>query len=348
MCVLAAGEWQRFHSALSGAGIPTSAIPAGTAVSARLLAGLGAEVRRFRPDIVHTHLIHADVQGQIMAKLLAVPGVSTVHGPQPFYRRQPARSAARLAARLAVRTIAISEYLASVVVEWGVVPPERVRVVPYGVDVGRWTQSAEGRQRARAELGVEDHQVAVGVASRLVAGKGHEVLIRAVASARTVEPSLVLVVAGDGPRRAPLEELAARLAPEAVRFVGYLPDVARLLAAVDVLVVPTQPELGEGFGLAALEAMAAARPVVVSDTASLPEVVADGVTGIVVPPHDVDAFGRALITLRDSELRRRLGEAGRARAAARFSLDEMVSKTLEVYAEATETPLRGWTAGRPG
>ena len=346
MFVLADGDSYRFQSALADAGVPTRTIPAGATLSPSVLARLTGEVRRFHPDLVHTHLIHADVHGQAVARLLGVRSVSTIHGPQPFYRHQPVKAAAALAGRLARRTIVVSRYLRDVVVDWGIVAPDRVRVVPYGVDAERWTLSPDDRRAARAELGLAEHDVAIGIASRLIEGKGHDLLIEAVALARKDEPSFVLVIAGDGDCRPQVEALAVRRLAGAVKFVGYLPDVARFLHAADVVAVPTQPALGEGFGLVALEAMACGRPVVATDTSSLPEVVAHRESGLVVPAGDAYALAGALLELGDAGLRRQMGEAGRARAATRFSLDAMVRSTAEVYEEAlTPTPRRSITRG---
>ena len=105
-------------------------------------------------------------------------------------------------------------------------------------------------------------------------------------------------------------------------------------ATCDVVAVPTQPELSEGFGLAALEAMAAGKPVVASSVGSLPEVVDDGVTGVLVPASSADALASALVGLaRDESRRLELGRAGEVRARRDFPLDAMVSKTIDVYEE---------------
>jgi glycosyltransferase involved in cell wall biosynthesis len=106
------------------------------------------------------------------------------------------------------------------------------------------------------------------------------------------------------------------------------------MSACDAIAFPTQPELGEGFGLAALEAMAAGRPVISSDTGPLPEIVADEITGFVVPARSRNGFSRAIARVgADADLRRRLGEAAAQRARDTFSLDAMVTKTIGVYSE---------------
>jgi glycosyltransferase involved in cell wall biosynthesis len=148
-------------------------------------------------------------------------------------------------------------------------------------------------------------------------------------------PGLRLVIAGDGPLRAELERRADDLGlGERARFLGFVADVRGFMTACDALAFPTQPELSEGFGLAALEAMAAGRPVIASTVGSLPEVVSDEVTGLLVEPDDVPDLAAALIRIADSPtLRRELGERSVIRAREDFSLAEMVNRTVSVYNE---------------
>ena len=111
-------------------------------------------------------------------------------------------------------------------------------------------------------------------------------------------------------------------------------DIRRFMGACDVLAFPTQPELSEGFGLAALEAMAAARPVIATRVGSLPEVVSDEATGLLIAPGSAEELARALIRLaHDARLRQEMGERARNRAREEFSLEAMVERTLAVYDE---------------
>jgi glycosyltransferase involved in cell wall biosynthesis len=143
-------------------------------------------------------------------------------------------------------------------------------------------------------------------------------------------PQLRLAVAGDGPLLDEVRSAAATLPAGAAHFIGFEEDMRGFLQACDVVVFPTLPELGEGFGLAALEAMATGRPVVASDVAALPEVVGDA--GVLVPPGSAAALADTLVVLAEEPRRRReLGEAGRRRARETFPFDRMVEATIEVY-----------------
>jgi glycosyltransferase involved in cell wall biosynthesis len=335
-CVLTEPGAEEFVLLLGAAGVPTHRIPAGPDLNPLLVPRLAAVLRRERPDLVHTHLIHADTHGQVAAALTRVPSVRSVHNTMPGLARQPYRTAGVVAGRLARRTIAISDYARDYTVSNGLAPADRVRVVKYGIDADRWRIDDGDRDAARAGLGLAPGAVAVVAASRLVAHKGHDVLLRAFAAARRSEPALRLLVAGAGDLR-PALEAQARPLGDAVRFLGHLDEagVRRLMLAGDIVVFPSLASFGEGFGLAALEASAAGRPLVASRVASLPEIVVDGTTGVLVGSGDADGLAGALVELaRDPAARARMGAAGRARAERAFTLPRMIDETLAVYEEA--------------
>lgn len=334
MCVAATGRARDFTDRLGELGVPHSVVRAGPHANPLLVGALMREIRRFQPDLVHTHLIHADLHGQLAARLAGVPAVSSVHGAPSFYRREPYRGARRIAGGWAQRTIAISEHVRHFVEDLSLSRGGAVRVVPYGIDASGWVAANGERASTRSALGLEPGDVAIGVASRLIPGKGHGFLFEAYAKASREVARLRLLVAGDGPLRPDLERAAQGMG-DRVQFLGFVADVMPFMNACDVFAFPTQPELGEGFGLAALEAMAAARPVIATAVGSLPEIVQPQRTGLIVDPRSVEDLAAALVRLADSAtLRRELGEHGRRRARIVFSLEAMVERTLAVYDEA--------------
>jgi glycosyltransferase involved in cell wall biosynthesis len=338
MLVAATGDANRFVDAMRKLDVPLRAVPAGPHVNPFLVTALAREVRSFRPDILHTHLVHADVHGQLAMVAGKAVRVSSVHSTDAFYRREPLRTGARLVGRGASAVIAISEHVRRFLGELRLAPAERVRVVHYGIDASAWPLDETQRRLARARLGLQPSEVAVGIAARLIAGKGHSLLVKAVTAARSSNPELRLLVAGGGPLRAQLELEAERLAPGAVSFVGFVNDVRSFMNACDVVAFPTQPALGEGFGLAALEAMASRRPVVATNVASLPELVRSGENGFLVDPGSADELAASLGTLAgNAELRERLGAQGHERACTAFSLERMVERTLAIYRDALIT-----------
>lgn len=335
MCVLATGDAPTFVSASEEAGIGTTTLRAGPNANPVLVARLAAEIRRYQPDLVHTHLIHADAHGQVAARLAGVAAISTVHGTPSFYLRQPYRAVRRMAGRNARSTIAISGYVAQYLRDHELAPTERVRIIHYGMDTTGWQLGPAERSTARRSLDLEPGDVAVGIASRLIPQKGHATLLAALANVVADHPQVRLLIAGTGPLRASLEQAGAALPAGSVRFLGFVSDIRSFMGACDAVVFPTEPALGEGFGLAALEAMAAGRPLVATDVGPLPEIVVHDRTGVLVPPHRPDALARALSALAaDPVLRDRLGQAAASRVSESFGLDRMVDRTVTVYEEA--------------
>jgi glycosyltransferase involved in cell wall biosynthesis len=337
MLVAATGEADRFVEALATRHVPLRTVAAGPHLNPALVSAVAGEVRSFGPDVVHTHLVHADIHGRLAMAGGRAARVSSFHSTPAFYRREPLRSGARLVGRHARAVIAISEHVRRFLLDLRLAPAGRVHVVHYGIEAPSWSLDEPERSRARERLGLGAGEVAVGVAARLIPGKGHSMLFEAVARARHEEPGLRLLVAGEGPLRTQLEREAGRLARGAVSFLGFVADIRAFMSACDVIAFPTEPALGEGFGLAALEAMACGRPVVASAVASLPEVVSCGETGLLVDPLSADDLAAGLIKLAARpELRRQLGAQGHERARAVFSLERMVERTLAVYDDAIE------------
>jgi len=266
-----------------------------------------------RADLVHTHLVHADVYGAFGARRL----VSTKHNDDPF-RTGAFRFVERALARRATRIIAITESLARFQVERVGLPAAKVEVIHYGLDdlPQAWGENPPDPLSPDARL--------VLCICRLEPQKGVDVAIRAL---REI-PGAQLVVLGEGPQRGELEQLAREL-DVPVYLPGRVPDVAAWLRRADLLVHPVR---WEGFGLALLEAMLASLPVVATKVSSIPEIVVDGETGLLVPPDDSGALAAAVNrVLADPS---GYGERGRARARSDFSVAEMADRTLAVYETA--------------
>lgn len=348
MFVLGTGSFEQFVHAMRERGVEVSSFPAGHDMNPKLLWRLLKEIERSSPDIVHTHLIHADIYGQIAARARGVPGVSSLHGTHPFYRSEPGRSVARVAGHLASRTIAISRYAGDFACEVGIAPPQRVRVVHYGIDPSSWLGTEEDRAEQRRALGLGPDEIAVGIASRLVPAKGHDVAFRAFAAVAERLPSMRLLVAGDGPLRGEVEEMARRNShSDQISILGFVRDIRGFFGACDLVLFPSLPSFGEGFGLAALEAMAAGVPVLASDAGPSPEVVSDGESGLVVAAGDDQAWAEAIFALAsDRSLRLHLGNGARARACREFSVEDMADRTVAVYGEVVSERGRPAIASR--
>jgi glycosyltransferase involved in cell wall biosynthesis len=200
--------------------------------------------------------------------------------------------------------------------------PRRMLTIHNGVDVERFKP-----RPADAQVG----GLVVGFAGRLIEGKGADVLLQALA--RIQDESLRAEVAGDGPERSALESLARQLGiAQRVRFRGMVTDMPEFWQECDLAVVPSHQPLVESFGIVAIEAMASALPVIVTANGALPELVADGRTGTIVPESDPEAIATVLDTYAAHPYRRlEEGRQGRADCERRFGIDRCADAYLELF-----------------
>jgi glycosyltransferase involved in cell wall biosynthesis len=271
-------------------------------------------VRGLRADIVHTHLVHADLYGGVAAKLRGTKLVSTKHNDDPF-RRGPFRHVERQLLRVTDRIVTITDALRDFTVEQVGASEAKVQTIHYGLDglPEAWGENPP-------DTVPRDVPVLLSTA-RLARQKGIDIAIRA------LPDDAVLVVLGEGPERAALESLARELGvADRVFLLGRVPDVAAWLQRATVYVHPAR---WEGFGLGVLEAMHAGLPVVASQVSSLPELVVDGETGYLVPADDPRALSDAILRALDQP---QLGTAGRERAVSEFSVARMADRHAALYA----------------
>ncbi|MCC6730654.1 MAG: glycosyltransferase family 4 protein [Chthonomonadales bacterium] len=278
-------------------------------------------------DLVHGHGLRGAWVAALASALARRPLIATLHNLAPAGVGPLPRLALRLALGRARAVIAVSQAVLISGAALGI-RPGRCRVVPNGIDVARL--GGPGGAGWRAAAGVDAGTPLVAAVGRLAPEKGFEILVHAAARLRAAWPGVVVVIAGDGPERGRLEAMVGECgARGAVRFLGEIPCVAPLLAAADVVAVPS---IREGQGIAALEAMASRTAVVASRAGGLPETVIDGVTGLLVAPGDPADLAAAIGSLLgDVAARERLAEAARADVEARFTIETMIRRTAEVY-----------------
>ena len=320
------GEPRPFYEQLDALEVPYERLRAPRDLDPLLLTRIARVVRRQRPDIVHTHLVHADVYGAIASLAPRTALVSTKHNDDPF-RHGSFRHVERLFARRARRIICITEALARFNAREVGLPEAKLVVVHYGLD---------GLPTAWGPPGGPDLPEGVPLllaVSRLERQKGLDVAIEALARVRGAgDSAAALLILGAGSLGRELGDLAAaRGVGAAVFFAGQSGDVAHWLERADVFVHPAR---WEGFGLVLLEAMLAELPIVATTVSSIPEIVVDGETGLLVPPDDAERLAAAIATLlADPDRRAAYGRAALERARQRFSVDRMATRTIEVYRE---------------
>lgn len=313
-------------------------------------------LRREKPLILHTWMFHANIPGRVVGRLAGVPILISSERTMEMESR-PRLWLNRLTAPLADRVICVSQRVAEFAIQTIGLPPARLVVIPNGIPMSQFTNLPTPSQ-ARAALGLPLQATLIGTVSRAHPVKGLEVLLEAFAqrlhsptdTQRSTDtqringvggayirsagenPLADLLIAGDGPELTALQALALRLGlEERVTFLGQRSDIPLILAALDLFVLPSRHE---GMPNAVLEAMAAGLPVVATAVGGTPEVVVDGITGLLVPPHDPLSLANALSRLLDdAELRGRMGAAGRQRVQKDFSQTEMVRKTERLYRE---------------
>jgi glycosyltransferase involved in cell wall biosynthesis len=326
----AGGDAAPLEERAAALGVPSRRVapmPLGLA-GARRGIGLARMLRRERPALFHAHLSWplAAKWGLAAAALARVPSVATVQLIPEMELERPSKIQLRLLSRRVGRYIAVSSAIAQELKQRFGWPASKIKVVYNAVDLGRF--DARAPAGLREELGGSEEGPLVLTPARLDEQKGHDVLFRAAAAI----PAAKFVLAGDGPLRGELEAEATRLdLGERVIFLGRREDVPQLLAACDVFALPS---LYEGSSLAVLEAMAARRAVVSSAIGGTAELIADGESGLLVPPGDAEALATALRRLLDDpSLRKALAARARARAEAEFSREAMAQRVEGVYKE---------------
>jgi glycosyltransferase involved in cell wall biosynthesis len=313
----------------------------------RALPRLVAHYRRVMPDIVHTHLRWGNVYGRLAAIVARVPAiVSTLHNldysfwpPQTRLSKLVRFVDGVTARHFATGFVAVSaavrdDYRASLGLD-----VRRVDVIHNYVERLGMHRPAASRADVLAEFGWTTKTFVLLNVGRLAREKGHMHVIGAMPAIMAAAPEARLLIVGDGPDEAQLRAEIQRLGlDDVVMLPGKRRDVANLLAAADVFVFPS---IAEGFGIAAVEAMAAGVPVIVTRAGGLAEIVEDGVTGLVVPTADPVAIAAAVIRLYgDASLRQRLVERARASAFARFTAEAGVARLQEFYNKlAAQAPL---------
>lgn len=320
------GSWIALE--LRRAGLPTVEVKLpGSILNPFAAARLTTYARKRGFDVVHGHGDLCALYAILAARRPGARAVATVHSLEPRTVRWSRRCAA---------IIAVSEATARVLSARGV-PGSKLCVVRHGVPSEMLAMDRdECRRRIRGELGVDSSAplaVAVGKAGWI---KGHDLFFEAAALVRGRVPGARFLLLGSGSAdfSPKLEQIiAARGLCDAAIFTGHRYDAPEVMAAADVVVLPSR---SESLSQTAIEAQAVGTPVVASNVGGLPEVVADARTGIIVDSENVPALAEAMIELfLDSSLARRFGEAGRSRVEAKFLARTMAERTQAVYREVT-------------
>ncbi|MCK6470198.1 MAG: glycosyltransferase family 4 protein [Planctomycetes bacterium] len=298
-------------------------------------ASIRGRLREIAPQIVHTHGSKSGFLGRLAARAVKVPRI--LHTPHvfPFQSRGGLAGAfflllERYAAQRCDTIVCVGESQREEALCVRLVAPERLLVIPNGVAVPE-PLSAEARSALRAKHGLPAEGLIVGMCARLAPQKSVDVFVEAAARAVKAVPNALFVVAGEGPLRGGLQARAAALGLNETRLklLGHVSDAAELCAAFDVAAMTSHYE---GLPYALLEAMAWGVPVAATAVAGSADLVCGGESGLLAPPDDARAIAQNFERLlKDPDLRAKLGQAGRERVKADFSLAGFLDAHRKLY-----------------
>ena len=302
----------------------------------RALARLYHLMQQERPHIVHTHTARAGLLGRLAARLAGIPiVVHTYHGHVLRGYFSPVTTwlmtaMERILARMTDQIITVSEQVKRELVRYAVAPSSKMAVVPLGFDLQPFLDCQNDRGQLRRELGVNDKAQLVGIVGRIVPIKNHRLFLDAAALMARREASAHFIIVGDGILRPQIEHYAYELGiADRVIFTGWRRDLSRIYADLDILVVSSN---NEGTPVAAIEAMAAARPVVATRVGVLPDLIIEGETGFLVSPRNADELADAVLRLlQEPETACRVGWAARAVVQKRFTMQRLISDMEHLY-----------------
>ena len=296
-------------------------------------------IREIRPDILHTHMAKAGAVGRLAAVAAgdARPPVvlHTFHGHVLRHYFDPVRTTAfrafeRWLARSTTALVAVSPQVRDELVELGIGPRKQFAVVRLGIELAERVGAEDGRVEQRRLLGIAPDRFVVGWIGRMTAVKRTDHVLLAFRRLRERGIDACLCLVGDGPDRPAIERRAHELGiMRDTLFLGFQQDVGPFYAAFDVLLLPS---VSEGTPVSAIEALAAARPVVATRVGGIPDVVRDGEDGLLTGAGAIDELSAALARLaQDPELRERMGASGRERVAGRYGVGRLVDEMDLLY-----------------
>lgn len=295
-------------------------------------------LRSLQPDLLHTHQVGAaNVLGEA-ARSLAIPVIHTEHGNafqrgRGWLHQLKLRILYQRTARLLEHWVCVSDEIRKALARWKTVPSAKLQVMPNGVSL---VDTFTDRTSTRQELGIAPDTFVFGSVGRLNEVKQYHFMIQALKQLRDQHLDTHLLLVGDGPERAALQQLASDLqVADRVTFAGYQPSPERFLDAMDLFALTSR---SEGFPVSVLEAWALSKPVIVPAVGALPEMIHHGVNGLLYPVNDLQVFFTQVLQLvADREQTEKLGQAGRRRVEEDFTIQRVTDKYIGVYREVLQS-----------
>lgn len=302
----------------------------------RVLIKLVRQLRVLRPNILHCHLVRANLYGRIAARLAGVPIViNTHHGIDEYsvstrWSDRIVRGVERFTDRWVTCHVGVSEDMRRAAIRHHGISPDRIVAIPNGVDLPLYERQREERAAIRRELGLDPNAIVVGSVGSFNVTKNFQLLVRVARSIVDHHAGVQFIIVGDGDQQQEVKAMVNDLGlARSVLLPGFRADIPRILSALDIFALTSR---SEGFCLAVAEAMASGLPCVAFDVGALRELVVDGQTGVLVAAYDAVGFGAALSSLIAAPgLRASLGHAAQMRASELFSVELMVKRYGALY-----------------
>jgi glycosyltransferase involved in cell wall biosynthesis len=308
----------------------------GSFIDFKILLPLVNILRTSRPDILHCHLVRANIYGRIAAKIAGVGRVvNTHHGIEDYmlsdrYLDRAVRAFERLSDGMVSCHVGVSNVMRESAIKYLSLPSSKVITIHNGIDLSLYDVSRAEQMLIRRELGLNSESIIVGSVGILNKTKNHKLLLHAASLLNRSNLNVQFVIFGEGEERVELERIIEELGLSSSVFLpGFSSNIPRMLRALDIFALTSR---SEGFGLAVAEAMATGLPCVTFNVGALSELIVDGESGLLVEVYDANSFAKALDSLINSvELRESIGMRARERVKQNFSLDLMIRRYGDLY-----------------
>lgn len=295
-------------------------------------------IKKKSPEIVHTHSSKAGLLGRLAAKLARIPiVVHTPHGHVFFGYFGPLKTKIfiileRFASRITDKIIALTNKEKEDYIKFRIANENKFDVIYSGIELNKFKELSEDKkQNFVKELGIPEKSLIIGTIGRLVPVKGHEFLIKAAKYIILKYPEAFFVFTGDGPLEQKLKNQALELGiNNNIIFLGWRNDAAKIISVYDIFALPS---LNEGMGRVLAEAMALGKPIVASNVGGIPDLVAHGKNGFLVPTRNPEKLAKYIqILIEDKEKKEKMGQTGKE-IVINFSKEKMVEKIVNLYEE---------------
>lgn len=280
--------------------------------------------------IVRTHRYRSNFYGRIAAFLAGVPTIiASVHDNYRTDKRPERRIINRMLSHITDKIVAVSEEVKKDIIRYDKIEPSKVVVLPNGIDVERFNPKGNFAD-IRKEFSIKQGAIVVGFIGRIVPAKGLQYLIDSIPYVNEEFKNIKLLIIGEGSIVARLHEQAKeKKVYDSIIFTGRRRDIPDILSCIDVFVMPS---IAEGLPNALLEAMAMGKPIVATEVGGIPEVMKNGVNGLLVPPRDPSALATAMKGLIGNDrLAAQMGDAARDLVLDKFSMRAIAQKWQTLY-----------------